>query len=95
MTFEIFDQSDEDTWPDQKKDNDKDKDKYKDDDKKFKEHLQGAILVTCDIWDTDYKSDNWEPEFMTIFVAWQLRETLDSIRNSNDVHLTTIRIVKW
>ena len=22
----------------------------------------------CDIWDTDYNSDNWEPEFMTIFV---------------------------
>ena len=19
----------------------------------------------CDIWDTDYNSDNWEPEFMT------------------------------
>ena len=26
--------------------------------------------------------DNWEPEFMTIFVTWQLRVTLDSIRNS-------------
>ena len=23
-------------------------------------------------------SDNWEPEFMTIFVTWQLRVTLDS-----------------
>ena len=37
MTFEIFDQSDEETWPDQKKDNDKnkykDKDKDKDNDK--------------------------------------------------------------
>ena len=30
MTFEIFDQSDEETWPDQKKDNDKDEDKDKD-----------------------------------------------------------------
>ena len=29
MTFEIFDQGDEATWPDQKKDNDKDKDKDK------------------------------------------------------------------
>ena len=44
-----------------------------------------AILETCDIWDTDYNSDNWEPEFMTIFVTWQLIVTLDSIRNSCDV----------
>ena len=33
VTFETFDQSDEGTWPDQKKDNDKDKDKYKYNDK--------------------------------------------------------------
>ena len=34
VTFETFDQSDEETWPDQQKDNDKDKykDKYKDKD---------------------------------------------------------------
>ena len=44
-----------------------------------------TILETCDIWDTDYNPDNWEPEFMTIFVIWQLRVTLDSIRNSCDV----------
>ena len=25
-------------------------------------------LVTCDIWDTDYNTDNWEPGFITIFV---------------------------
>ena len=31
VTFGTFDQSDEETWPDQKKDNDKDK--YKDKDK--------------------------------------------------------------
>ena len=37
------------------------------------------------MWDTDNNSDNWEPEFMTIFVTWQLRVTLDSIRNSCDV----------
>ena len=42
-------------------------------------------LLTCDIWDTDYNYDNWEPDFMTIFVTWQLRVTLDSIRNSCDV----------
>ena len=30
MTFETFDQRDEETWPDQQKDNDKDKDKDND-----------------------------------------------------------------
>ena len=44
-----------------------------------------TILETCGIWNTDYNSDKWEPEFMTIFVCWQLRVTLDSIRNSCDV----------
>ena len=39
-------------------------------------------------WDTEYYSDNWEPEFMTVFVSWQLRMTLDSIRNSCDVSVT-------
>ena len=38
--------------------------------------------VTCDIWDTDYNTDNWEPGLMTIFVTWQLIVTLDSIHNS-------------
>ena len=33
MTFETFDQSDEETWPDQIKDNDKDKDEDNDKDK--------------------------------------------------------------
>ena len=47
--------------------------------------IEKTILETCDIWDTDYNSDNWEPEFMTIFVTWQLIVTLDSIRNSCDV----------
>ena len=27
-----------------------------------------TILETCDIWDTDSNSDNWEPEFMTMTV---------------------------
>ena len=40
---------------------------------------------TCRLWDIDYNSDNREPEFMTIFVTWQLRVTLDRIRNSCDV----------
>ena len=47
--------------------------------------FNGAIIGTSDICDTDYNSDNWEPEFMTIFVIWQLIVTLDSIRNSCDV----------
>ena len=33
------------------------------------------------IWETG----NWESECMTIFVTWQLRATLESIRNSCDV----------
>ena len=33
VTFEKFDQSDEETWPDQKEDNGKDKDNHKDNDK--------------------------------------------------------------
>ena len=48
--------------------------------------IEKIILETCDIWDTDYNSDNWEPEFMTISVTWQLIVTLDSIRNSCDVY---------
>ena len=66
MTFETFDQSNEDIWPDQKKDNDK------------------------EIWDTDYIPDNWEPEFMTIFVTWRSRVTQDSIRNYCDVYSTQV-----
>ena len=44
-----------------------------------------TIPETCDIWDTNYNFDNWEPEFMTVFVTWQLRVTLDIICNSCDV----------
>ena len=92
MTFEIFDHSDEETWPKQfnlfllltimksltvmtimtiidNSNKDNDKDK----------------TGTCDIWDTDNNSDNWEPESMTIFVIWQSIVTLDSICNSCDV----------
>ena len=66
MTFETVDQSDEGTLPVQEKD--KDKDKYKDKDNDKDKYIKRAILVTCDIWDTDCISDNWEPEFITIFV---------------------------
>ena len=43
--------------------------------------IEKTVLETCDIWDTEYNSDNWEPELMT----WQLIVTLDSIHNSCDV----------
>ena len=51
MTFDTFDKSDEETWPDLKKNNDKDKYEDKDNDK--------DKLVTCDIWDTDYMN-SWQ-----------------------------------
>ena len=50
--------------------------------------LQGAFsenLKICDICDTDYSTDHWEPGLMTILVTWQLIVTLDSICNSCDV----------
>ena len=39
-----------------------------------------AYEIICDIWDTDYNTDNWEPGFMTIFVTWQLIVTLAMFR---------------
>ena len=89
MTFETFDQSDEKTWPDQKIPT------YLHTYPltylptylctSIREQPIGAIIGTCDIWDTDYNTDNWEPGFMTIFVTLKLIVTLDSIRNSCDV----------
>ena len=68
--------------------------------KAFREHPERAVLDTCDLrlntWDTDYISDNWEPEFMTIFVIWQWIVTLDSIRNSCDVWVYNLnQISDW
>ena len=40
-----------------------------------------TILETCDILDTDYNYENWASEFMTIFLTWQIKVTLDSICN--------------
>ena len=37
-----------------------------------------AYEIICDIWDTDYNTDNWEPGFMTIFVTWQLFVSCDT-----------------
>ena len=85
VTFGTFDQSDKETWPDQKRST------YLHTylptflSTSIREHPKGAIIGTCDIWDTDYNTDNWEPGFMTIFVTWQLIVTLGSIRNSCDV----------
>ena len=56
----------------------------------IREHHKGIILGTCDICDTDYNSDNWEHEFMTIFVTWKLRVSVDSICNSCDVFSVTL-----
>ena len=56
--------------------------------KTMTETMTKTIPETCDIWDTYNNFDKWEAEFMTIFVAWHLRVTLDSIRNSCDVFLT-------
>ena len=89
MTFETFDQSDEETWPDQIE-----LPTYIPTylptylptflSTSIREHPKGAIIGTSYIWNTDYKTDNWEPGFMTVFVTW-LIVTLDSIRNSCDV----------
>ena len=49
------------------------------------DNFEKTVLQTCDIWDTGYSSDNWEPEYMTIFGTGHLIVTLDSIRNSCDV----------
>ena len=51
MTFEIFDQSDEGTWPDQQKAMTKTSTKTKIMTKTntLREHLKRAILETCDL----------------------------------------------
>ena len=63
MTFNTFDQSDEEIWPDQQKENDKDKYNEKDkDNDNWRKHPQRTILETCDLWDTAYISGNWEQQ---------------------------------
>ena len=59
MTFDLS----EETWPDQQKDNDTHKYNKKTKTMTMEEHLlQRKILETCDLWDTDYISDNWEQQ---------------------------------
>ena len=54
-------------------------------------HCWTILTMTMIIlWDIDYNSDNWKPDFMAIFVTWQLRVTLDSICNSCDVYLEVL-----
>ena len=53
VTLKTFNQRDEETWPDQKKTMTKTNTKTKTMTKTntFREHLQRAILETCDLWD--------------------------------------------
>ena len=50
-------------------------------------HKSFGLLFEGVLWMPmpDYKSDNWEPHHMKIFVTWQLRVILDSIPKSCDV----------
>ena len=60
-----------------------------------------TILVIWIISDTDFNSDNWEPDFMTICVTCQLRVTLDSICNlamfcsTKPRWCTNVELVSW
>ena len=51
VTFETFDQSDEETWPDQKYTMTNTKTKTMTKTKTFRKHLQRAILEPCELWD--------------------------------------------
>ena len=57
MTFETFDQSDEETWPNQKKDKDKDKDNDNDKDKdilKDKKHRKAGAWLKVGMSSVSY-----------------------------------------
>ena len=78
MTFETFYQSDEETWPDQQKDNDKDKDndKWRTPSKNDPRPLTFETLITfltIENNNLNIRSDPW------------LKSDRDSIRNSCDV----------
>ena len=47
--------------------------------------MTNTTQETCDLWGTNYNSYIWEPKFLTIFVTWQLRATIDSISNFYEV----------
>ena len=64
MTFDTFDQSDKATWPDQKMTSTKTNTKTITKTNTFREHLQRAILETCDLWDIWLK--RWGDMTMTM-----------------------------
>ena len=64
MTFDTFDQSDKATWPDQKTTMTKTNTKTITKTNTFREHLQRAILETCDLWDIWLK--RWGDMTMTM-----------------------------
>ena len=116
MTFETFDQSDEETWHDQQKYKNKNRDKEKDNAWQWQiplenTSIQRAILETCDlrdIWSKKWGDMIWAtirqrqrqrnplwPLRTEFFVTWQLRVTLDGIRNSCDVCPITLFYPYW
>ena len=82
ITVQTFDQSDEETWLDQNRFTYL----YTYSPTYLPTYIftiltiAKTILETCNIWDTDYNSDNWEPEFVTSCVTWQLRVTVEFLR---------------
>ena len=66
-------------WQKKDNENDIDKDNDRNNDKDNPRHLW-HLKHYLQFW-------HWNFEFMTIFVAWQLRVTMDSIRNSLNVFL--------
>ena len=81
MTFETFDQSDEETWPDQQKDNNKDKDNDKD-----------KHIVTFETLITFLTIENNNLNIQSY--PW-IKSDRDSIRNSCDVSVCICVFVFW
>ena len=52
----------------------------------IEKHPQRTILETCDLWHTDYISDNWEKQLQHHDDPW-IKSDRDSIHNSCDVLL--------
>jgi len=82
VTFETSDQSDEETWPDQKKPMTKTKTMTKTMTTKntFREHLQRAIPETCDLW--DIWSEWW----------WDMHQSVTNIFEYLNIRVFLIRI---
>ena len=111
LTFETFDQSDEETWPDQKKTMTKAKAKTKTKTvtktNTYREHLQRAILETCDLWNIWSEwwgdmtiSDNFDnsENFKNFWQLWQFLTTLisfDNFDNPRDLWLLRLWWQFW